>query len=124
MTVDKQNKEDRFPKLLEDVPATKDPLGAHERIAKALARLINVEVGGKTISIEGVWGAGKSTVVRMLAEIVGKSSPIRVFIYDAWVHSGDPLRRAFLTSLIDTLLEIDWLPAEGSAWSRRRRRIS
>jgi hypothetical protein len=116
----------RVPKLLSDEPAISDSFGAHKRIADALAMLIQTSNGGKSIRLDGAWGAGKSTVVRLLRTNLVKSVSSRkyeapnsvVFLYDAWVHSGDHLRRAFLESLAKEIVECNWLPTE-SASSRR-----
>jgi hypothetical protein len=100
---------ERQESLQSDSPASIDEFGAHERIAQSIFKLIDGSEGGKTIAIEGAWGAGKSTVIRLLAAKCSTHST-GVFLYDAWVHAGDPLRRAFLASLIDYLQQREWLP--------------
>ena len=110
-----------IPKLLCDEPESKDAFGAHRRIATALATLIETSVGGKSVRLDGTWGAGKSTVIRLLSEMVegcGKAAPatgldVAVFQYDAWVHSGDGLRRAFIEALVANLRTRKWIK-EGS----------
>ena len=45
--------------LLDDLPATKDAFGAHERIALSICDLVTTETGGKAIALVGSWGGGK-----------------------------------------------------------------
>jgi len=91
--------------LIDDTPTTTDKFDSHTRIAKAIETLIRENDGGKTISIRGSWGSGKSTVIKLLKQRLQHDKKYQIVSYDAWVHSGDPLRRAFLCNLIDTLLE-------------------
>jgi|GEM_PF-1404026 len=96
--------------LLSDLPAESDAFGPHGRIARAIANLIREEEGGKTIALTGSWGSGKSTVVQILKNLLSKKdnskdeSDVEVFIYDAWSHQGDPLRRSFLEELVQFLM--------------------
>lgn len=53
--------------LIDDRPADEDAFGPHQRVADAIADLIeSEEEGGKVIGLEGGWGAGKSTVIGFL----------------------------------------------------------
>ena len=70
----------------------------HENVADALSVLIERERGGLTIGMEGSWGGGKSTVLKILRRKLTKSY---FFFFDAWAHEGDSLRRVFLESLCD-----------------------
>lgn len=92
-----------FPKMLDDHPTSTDRFGAHQRLARAIHSVICRNSGGKTISIEGEWGSGKSSVIKLLEQEVAKVNDITLITYDAWAHSGDPLRRAFLNTIIDVL---------------------
>ncbi|NIE66946.1 P-loop NTPase fold protein [Burkholderia sp. Ax-1719] len=133
----------KTPTLLLDEPSVEDNLGgAHKKIAKTIATLIETSPGGQTIRLDGTWGSGKSSVVRMLTERLEPSGSegneraaslkkdFAVFLYDAWVHSGDPLRRAFLSSLVTKLEDRGWLneDGEGSAshafWKRKLANLS
>lgn len=69
----------------------------HEHIADSIVSLIENEKGGITIGLEGSWGSGKSTVISLMT---AKLSNAKVFIFDAWAHEGDCLRRVFLESLL------------------------
>lgn len=87
-------------RLIPDQVATKDAF-QHKAVALAIADMILHEDGGGAIALTGAWGSGKSTVVRFLkAELKGSSPCTGTFIFDAWAHQGDPLRRTFLEKLI------------------------
>ncbi|WGS54336.1 KAP family NTPase [Paraburkholderia sp. D15] len=132
----------RTPTLLLDEPSNVDDLGgAHARIATTISKLVLTSPGGQTIRLDGTWGAGKSTVVKIVAEQLEHSAPkkpgkevlqspdVAVFQYDAWVHVGDPLRRAFLSALVQKLTERKWLEnsdgtASESLWTKRLDQLS
>lgn len=97
--------------LLPDSPAQTDAFGSHERLASAIAELISSDTGGKSIALTGSWGSGKSTVITLLKSKL--EAYARVFVFDAWAHEGDPLRRAFLERLID--FTESWAPNRGRA---------
>ena len=106
---------------VDDAPAREDLLGSHEPIAVALHELITSEPGGRTIGLEGGWGSGKSTVVRLLDERM--SGPdTHVVVFDAWAHEGDPLRRSFLEELIESLAAKEWI--KRGAWHERREKLA
>jgi hypothetical protein len=87
--------------LLPDEPTTADEFGTHSRVAAAIAELITTERSGKAIAVIGAWGSGKSSVLHMVrARLAGVAD---VFVFDAWTHEGDPLRRTFLETLINFL---------------------
>lgn len=87
-------------RLIPDQVATEDAF-QHKAVATAIADMIRHEDGGGAIALTGAWGSGKSTVVRFLkAELKGSSACTGTFIFDAWAHQGDPLRRTFLEKLI------------------------
>ncbi|HWP92515.1 MAG TPA: P-loop NTPase fold protein [Thermodesulfobacteriota bacterium] len=92
-------------RILSDLPAEADAFGSHQRVAQAIATLIREEDGGKAIALTGSWGSGKSTVVKFLKSLLSESAKanthtINVFVFDAWAHQGDPLRRSFLETFI------------------------
>ncbi|MCG5078098.1 P-loop NTPase fold protein [Paraburkholderia tagetis] len=118
------------PKLLIDEPATRDILGgAHQRIAQTIASLVLTSEGGQTIRLDGTWGSGKSTVVRLLVDALEQhrtssqandqsDEEIAVFMYDAWVHSGDPMRRSFFAGLVSKIGVTGWLSEATGSHSR------
>ena len=116
-------------RLLPDEPAATDTLGgAHDRVAIAIAGLIHSEDGGKAIGLEGGWGAGKSTIVRLVTDkiMANRTGSTAVAVFDAWAHQGDPLRRTFLEQLIRCMQDAGWVDRnqwdERAAGLARRRR--
>jgi hypothetical protein len=51
-----------------------------------------------------------------------KGQETKVFVFDAWAHGGDPLRRSFLESLITFLAAETWLPRQD--WSDELEHLS
>ena len=87
----------------------------------AIHELVTTESGGRTVGLEGSWGSGKSTVVKLLAERLDEPDS-HVVLFDAWAHERDPLRRSFLDKLISSLATKGWVD-EGS-WSDRREELA
>ncbi|WP_069262052.1 P-loop NTPase fold protein [Paraburkholderia nodosa] len=137
----KKNDETKeWPTFLKDEPAGEDRLDSFEKLAEATSDMVREIEGGITVCVSGAWGAGKSTFIRILdgklrsqkgRPLSGASGRIagenveeikfnpHVFVYDAWAHSGDPLRRAFLSSLLQSLWQrAGWLE-EPRKFSRR-----
>lgn len=116
-------------KLISDVPSKEDKFGPHQRLAKAIAHLVTTEEGGKCIGLEGGWGSGKSTVIRLLRRELDpedctgdESTDSLVVIFDAWAHQGDPLRRTFLEKLIDRVVA-KWLPGRSEHWDNKKQEL-
>ena len=97
-----------------DVETTQDFLN-FSVIAKTVAELIS-ESGDKPISIgvSGSWGAGKSSMVKMIGESLkfkdkdnGDKEKKYIFLeFNAWLYQGyDVARTALLQSVSDKLLE-------------------
>ena len=105
--------------LLADTPAEADAFGGHEQVARSIAEVVLNESGGKAIGLEGGWGAGKSTIVKLISQQLPQTSERdhRVVVFDMWSHQDDPLRRTFLESLIIRLQSFDWVKKE--KWDRR-----
>lgn len=84
----------------------------HERVSENLYNIIQQSNKSVTIGLEGSWGSGKSMVIKLLKDKLKNNSDDNslLFMFDAWAHDGDPLRRIFLETLIR---EID--PDESSA---------
>ena len=106
---------------VDDAPAGEDVFGSHQPIADAVHELITTEPGGRTIGLQGSWGSGKSTIVRLVAERVAGPDSHGV-VFDAWAHEGDPLRRSFLDKLITGLAAEDWV--DETAWGERREELA
>lgn len=86
----------------DDAFASDGDIGPHERVAQAIAELIRDDPEGKAIALNGGWGSGKSSVVKMVDKELGNT--VHVFEFDAWAHKGDNLRRAFLDQLIEKVV--------------------
>ncbi len=106
-------------RLLPDTPADVDAFGSHERVASSIAEVVETESGGKAIGLEGGWGAGKSTTVRLISQKLSqtKARNHKVAVFDMWSHQGDPLRRTFLESLIKQVQQFGWV--NKGEWDRR-----
>lgn len=94
--------------LLSDSPVAQDRSEMHKRVTDAIENLIlNSEEGGKSIALTGGWGSGKSSVIETLRKRFDEDSSGNtvLFLFDAWAHQDDPLRRAFLEQLREFLLE-------------------
>mgnify|MGYP003300434590 FL=1 len=95
-------------KVLSDNCSEEDRLEyrTHEHIAEKLYDIISSEDSeGLTVGLEGEWGAGKSTVIKLLQKKLENGGCDKTFIFyiDAWEHEGDHLRRVFLEMLIEKL---------------------
>src|SRR5262245_29929219 len=108
--------------LLSDNPADKDAFGPHKDLANVIAELVTSSPGGRVIGLAGKWGAGKSTVIALLSQAIANRPGMRMFVFDAWAHEGDPLRRNFLERLVDFLVENDWLAK--NKWKQLRAELS
>lgn len=95
-------------KVLSDNCSREDLLDdkTHQRIADKLYEIISANPKeGLTIGLEGEWGSGKSTVVKLLQEKLEANKLDKTFVFyiDAWEHEGDHLRRVFLETLIEKI---------------------
>ena len=95
-------------KVLNDNCSAEDRLEdqTHKRIADKLFEIITARnEDGMTIGLEGEWGSGKSTVVKLLQERLKAEKADKTFVFyiDAWEHEGDHLRRVFLETLIENV---------------------
>ncbi|MXO68482.1 hypothetical protein GRI72_06545 [Altererythrobacter marinus] len=113
--------------ILQDSPTETDQFSGrgHARTAYALARAISqFRSGDHAVGIEGSWGSGKSSIVRMaktaLAE-VDAGRTYHIFTFDLWANQTGHFRRAFLEALLS------WgskeFPDKGSAIDEWRRKI-
>lgn len=95
-------------KVLSDNCSAEDLLDdkTHQRIADKVYEIISANPEeGLTIGLEGEWGSGKSTVVKLLQEKLKENKTNKTFVFyiDAWEHEGDHLRRVFLETFIEKL---------------------
>lgn len=121
-STDQPMSQDCSTRTLSDLPATEDEFGPHKRVAQTLAELFqSSSEDGQTVALEGSWGSGKSTVVMLLRSELEGNDQIKVSLFDAWSHRGDPLRRTFLETLIDSLG--GWL-RDPDKWAQEREEMS
>lgn len=118
-------------RLIDDAPAETDAFGPHRRIAEAVTQLVRDERGGQAAAIVGRWGSGKSTVIQLVRGFLASDPGARVWVFDAWAHEGDLLRRAFLESLSRYLDGSDRVAGEGGSswldqkgWQQRREELA
>lgn len=104
---------------LSDKPANRksNKYPAHERIANVIYEDISQDVdsGCRRIALVGEWGSGKSTIVSMVQEKFHGETDVCFLQFDLWSHTGDSLRRSFLSKLnegIKQLVERGKLDAE------------
>lgn len=107
------------PRFLQNKPCGIDKFegGSQKRLAETIARHFrqNDSSDGKDalpriIGIEGIWGSGKSNVVKMLEKEL--SDDYYFFEYDAWGHQEDLQRRSILELLTSELIANDILEGE------------
>lgn len=103
-------------------PSRIDAFGPHKVIADSIRTLVQTERGGRGIALIGSWGSGKSTIINLLRSAASETKTLRVFVFDAWTHEGDPLRRTFLERLINFLTDESWLSKTG--WAQRLENLS
>ncbi|MCI0450685.1 MAG: KAP family NTPase [Chlorobi bacterium] len=108
-------------KLLPDEVTQKDELGGHELIANVIYDTIHEEKIGKSIALIGGWGTGKSSIVEMVKAKL--DNICHVFIFNAWEHEGDPLKRTFLESLIEFGSEKKLL-TDKEKWEKEKNRLA
>jgi energy-coupling factor transporter ATP-binding protein EcfA2 len=110
--------------LLPDYPSSEDAFG-HETLADTLSNILLTTSGGKSIALVGSWGSGKSTVVELTKRKlkVQSNDKVNLFVFDAWAHQGDPLRRTFLERLLDFLHAAKWLPRD-DYWVGKREELA
>lgn len=107
-----------FPRLLEDNPVRADAFTgkSHERIARALVKLLVGTDAHRAIGVEGGWGSGKSTVIEIAKTLLQKEHDegpdYKVFTFDAWAHHGDDFKRAFLEEMLT------WFETQGLLGSK------
>lgn len=104
----------KFPRFIQDKPQGIDKFdgASQEALSKAIAKhikdndsLTKDDCLPRIIGIEGVWGAGKSNVVKLIEKHLQKDdSDYFFFEYDAWGNQEDLQRRSLLEQLTDKLV--------------------
>lgn len=122
--MEKEKISNQAPKLINDVPTSEDRFDSHKRIAVAVETLIENNTGGKSISIEGKWGSGKSSVIKLLEDSLLDKKDKKLINYDTWSHSGDPLRRSFLNTIINELVDNKWLHEPDDEFIKKHKILS
>ncbi len=102
--------------LQNDLPVNEDFFnGGHTKVAESILKIIRENKTSITIGLEGDWGSGKSTVLKIVEARINSNEEcknnIKIVLFDAWAHEGDPLRRVFLEKIIDSLSGY-WLPSK------------
>lgn len=97
-------------KILDDAPGTEDKFsgGGHGRTARALARAIwQSRDSDQVIGLEGSWGAGKSTIVKLAERELRNGTDdqtYHVFTYDLWSNQTGHFKRSFLEAFLNWAL--------------------
>jgi hypothetical protein len=96
-----------FAKLIRDEPAEADSFSGegHARSARSLAHAIQeLSERDGAIGLEGEWGAGKSTVIKLAENVFASDTKTagkyHFFCFDLWMHPPATLKLAFLEELI------------------------
>lgn len=90
--------------LIFDDPESTDEFGPHQQIAGAIADLVINNERSVAVGVEGGWGSGKTTVIKLLAKpLKDCTDNCALLTFDAWAHEGDPLRRTFIESIVEQL---------------------
>ena len=105
-----EDKTDNFPfQIIPEEASIEDDYAnvAHQRLADTILKSFQDNNKGFTLGLEGRYGSGKSTVIRLVKKEIIKrklKESFSFFYFDAWAHEGDPLRRVFLEEFIDQCL--------------------
>lgn len=114
--ISKQGTEIKFPRFIQNKPRGIDKFdgGSQTRLANTIARhfrqndlLDKEEALPRIIGIEGIWGSGKSNVVKLIEQKL--SDEYYFFEYDAWGHQEDLQRRSILELLTSKLIQDKFL---------------
>ena len=89
-----------YPRLLTDLASPRDELSdkSHENIAEAIIKLISSQDNCSMIGLEGSWGSGKSTIIKIIEERINKD--FNFVNFDAWAHSKQDMRKAFILKIL------------------------
>lgn len=100
-----------YPRFLSNDPCGEDLFEghSHRNIAQSIASLLKSNDQNHVIGIEGGWGSGKSNMVKLVQKELEQDNDnqFHFFIYDAWEHQTDFLRRSILENLTSFLVNGD-----------------
>jgi hypothetical protein len=83
----------------------KDSFGIHSAYARVLYEIAKASYTPFTVALYGGWGAGKTTICRLLKQLSAEDPSIRHVYLDVWKYSSDPLKRWVLLETVRTLEE-------------------
>ena len=98
------------PQYIDNRPIDEDQFEgkSHQSISKSIGSHIKDDNNLlRVIGLEGKWGCGKSTIIKLLEKELSKTH--HIYVYDTWGHQEDSQRRAFLEELTDDLINNDIL---------------
>ena len=117
-------------KLLSDEPVDEDAFegGGHKRSAESLARTIEeLDDRDAVIGLDGKWGSGKSSVIRIMAHQElkdrGYSQIYHIFTFDLWGNQSQPFRRSFLEKFLEWAGQEPEFKAHQKELNERQRKI-
>src|SRR3569833_3038303 len=115
--------------IIFEQPSTSDAFsgGGHKRTALELVRTIGeMKSRGGAIGLEGIWGAGKSTVIELARPLIEKldrpQKSYSVLTFDLWAYQTEAFRHAFLGKLLDHAVALE--PGLTTSASNTRKRIA
>ena len=104
-----------------DAPSPEDQLG-QQAYCEALATFVERCSTPMTLSIQGGWGTGKTTVLNKVRDILSENKDITIVEYNTWQYSalglGDNLMLALLAQLDSQIAEKPNAPSKGDALKR------
>ena len=87
-----------------EAPTYDDELGVSEHVV-ALAKFVGRCKTPMTIAIQGGWGSGKTSVMRMMAKELRQNDTTHVITFNTWQYSQFDLGERLAMSLIERIIE-------------------
>ena len=89
-------------KILGDSPTTEDGLGFESYVDILFDAINNFDAENPlTIGIHGIWGSGKTSLMRMLDERFEKDNKVKTIWFNAWAHGREePIGLALLQQVL------------------------
>ena len=93
----------------------------HIQAAKAIAGIVRTADAPFTLGVFAPWGAGKTSVLKTLAEFMSGDDDTALVIFNVWRYEADGLRRQFLLDLVQQLDDSSKFKSElaSSTWRNR-----